>query len=434
MRILGVRMLQATAPDAIALKKDCSQGVPAVRAAEAVRANSPLERGCASMLCCGAFCAILLTASAAQASIASRHGIATAAGAASTLLRTVASRTVSRGPGNFADLAEKVAPAVIGVSATVASPRDQSSPSQSFEFGRPDRNNPESKIPGPGAPDQGKLPGGKEVTVGSGFFISADGYAVTNSHVVENSDIAQIRTNDDKIYQAKVVGTDRLSDLALIKVDGRTDFSYVTLADQLPRVGDWVLAVGNPFGLRGTVTAGIVSARERTIAAASPEDLIQIDAPINQGDSGGPTFDTSGNVIGVNSMIFSPSGGSVGVSFAIPADTVKKVVAQLRDTGTVTRGWIGVEAQTITPDLADGLGRSNLHGAIVASVQRDSPAAKAGLASGDVITSISGSPIKDANDLAKKIHGMAPGSLAQLSLFREGNERSITVALGQLPN
>jgi serine protease Do len=251
---------------------------------------------------------------------------------------------------------------------------------------------------------------------------------------VENSDIAQIRTNDDKIYQAKVVGTDRLSDLALIKVDGRNDFSYVTLADQLPRVGDWVLAVGNPFGLRGTVTAGIVSARERTIAAASPEDLIQIDAPINQGDSGGPTFDTSGNVIGVNSIIFSPSGGSVGVSFAIPADTVKKVVAQLRDKGTVTRGWIGVEAQTITPDLADGLGRSNLHGAIVASVQRNSPAAKAGLASGDVITSIGGNPIKDANDLAKKIHGMAPGSLAQLSLFREGNERSITVALGQLPN
>jgi serine protease Do len=199
--------------------------------------------------------------------------------------------------------------------------------------------------------------GGHEVITGqgSGFFITADGYAVTNNHVVQNAERVQVTADDGKTYSAKVIGTDQRTDLALIKVDG-SDFPYVKLADHTPRIGDWVLVVGNPFGLGGTVTAGIVSARGRDIGAGPYDDFIQIDAPVNKGNSGGPTFDVEGNVIGVNTAIFSPSGGSVGIAFDIPAETVKSVVAQLRDKGTVTRGWIGVQIQPVTPDITESLG------------------------------------------------------------------------------
>jgi len=185
---------------------------------------------------------------------------------------------------------------------------------------------------------------------------------------VQNSDTAEIRTQDEQTYTAKVVGTDPISDLALLKVDGRNDFSYVRIADELPRVGDWVLAVGNPFGLGGTVTAGIVSARRRNFDSASAEDLIQIDAPINSGESGGPSFDSNGDVIGVNTMIASPSGGSVGIAFAVPADTIQTVIPQLKAKGSVTRGWIGIQVQPITPDLANGLDLNSPRGAIIATV------------------------------------------------------------------
>jgi serine protease Do len=290
-------------------------------------------------------------------------------------------------------------------------------------------------MPAPGARDQGKGSNAIElVSFGSGFFISADGYAVTNSHVVEDGDTAEIRTNDNKTYSAKVIGKDSLTDVALIKVDGRSDFSYVKLVDQLPRVGDWVLAAGSPFGLGGTVTAGIVSARERDLETGSAMDFIQIDAPINQGDSGGPSFNAHGDVVGVNSMILSSSEGSVGVAFAIPADTVNAVVSQLKDKGAVTRGWMGAKIQSITPDLADSLGVNNLRGAIVAGVQDDGPAAKAGLRRGDVITAAEGQPIKNANELTKKIHAMAPGSSIRLAMLRDGRENSLNVALGQMPD
>jgi serine protease Do len=315
---------------------------------------------------------------------------------------------------------------------TKADAAAKSPPGRMFEFGAPGQRGRDDDTPG--EPDQGNVPGtSQEVTIGSGFFVSADGYAVTNSHVVEHGDQTQVRTNDGKVYTAKVVGKDMLSDLALIKVDGRKDFPYVKLADQAPRVGDWVLAVGNTFGLGGTVTAGIVSARERNIETGSGEGLLQIDAPINKGDSGGPSFNTRGEVIGVNSMIFSPSGGSVGVAFAVPADTVKVVIPQLMAKGTVTPGWMGAQIQTVTPDLASGLGVDNLHGAIVANVQKNGPAAKAGLTSGDVITSVSGEPIKSANELTKKVHEMAPGSSVKLGMLRNGKENSVTVTLGQMP-
>ena len=201
-------------------------------------------------------------------------------------------------------------------------------------------------------------PGGKQVVTGqgSGFFISADGYAVTNNHVVDGAKTVEVAMNDGRTYRASVVGVDPQTDLALLKVDGGIVFPYVSFADAPPRVGDWVLAVGNPFGLSETVTAGIVSARGRDIGAGPYDDFLQIDAPINKGNSGGPAFDVDGRVVGVNAAIYSPSGGSVGIGFAIPAETVKSVVAQLKDGGKVVRGWIGVEIQKVTPDIADSLG------------------------------------------------------------------------------
>ena len=235
---------------------------------------------------------------------------------------------------------------------------------------------------------------------------------MTNNHVVEKAESVQVTTDDGKIHTAKVIGTDPRTDLALIKVEGGP-FPYVKLSDKSPRIGDWVLAVGNPFGLGGTVTAGIVSARGRDIGASAYDDFIQIDAPVNKGNSGGPTFDTEGNVIGVNTAIFSPSGGSVGIAFAIPADTVKSVIAQLKDHGSVTRGWIGVQIQPVTQDIADSLGLKKAEGALVAEPQADSPAVKAGIEAGDVITAVDGKEVKDARDLAKQIGAHGAEDLGQ---------------------
>ena len=220
--------------------------------------------------------------------------------------------------------------------------------------------------------------------LGSGFFISSDGYIVTNNHVVANGVSFEVTIDSGKTYQAKVIGTDPQTDLALIKVSAPTDFPYVRLAADLPRIGEWVLAVGNPFGLGGTVTAGIVSARGRDIGAGPYEDFIQIDAPVNRGNSGGPTFNVKGEVIGVNTAIFSPSGGSVGIAFDIPAENVRLVVQQLKDKGHVTRGWIGVQIQPVTPTIAEAIGLKNPAGALVAQVEPRSPAARSGIETGDV--------------------------------------------------
>jgi serine protease Do len=269
---------------------------------------------------------------------------------------------------------------------------------------------------------------------GSGFFISADGFAVTNNHVVERGKNVEIKADDGKTYNAKVIGSDPRTDLALLKVEGRTDFPFVPFADKLPRIGDWVLAVGNPFGLGGTVTAGIVSASGRDIGAGPYDDFLQIDAPVNRGNSGGPTFDIDGRVIGVNTAIYSPSGGNVGIAFAIPSDTVQTVIAQLRDKGSVTRGWIGVQIQPVTAEIAESLGMKEPAGALVADPQANGPAAKAGIQSGDVIVSVNGSAVKDARDLAKKIGVQVPGESVKLGVFRSGKERTVTLTLGTLPN
>jgi len=338
-------------------------------------------------------------------------------------------------PSGFADLVARVKPAVISVRVR----GDDSGQLSSFN------QNGDNAMPfGQGSPldrflRQFGLPNGtqqmprKMAGEGSGFFISADGYAVTNNHVIEHAKSVQVVTDDGKILSAKVIGADPKTDVALIKVDGN-NFPFVKFADHDPRIGDWVIAVGNPFGLGGTVTAGVVSARGRDIGSGPYDDFIQIDAPMNRGNSGGPTFDVNGNVIGVNTAIFSPSGGSVGIGFDIPADTVKTVVAQLKDTGHVTRGWMGVQIQTVTPDIADGLGLKKAEGALVSEPQSDSPAAKAGIMSGDVITTLDDSPVKDSRMLARKIGSMAPGTSVKLGVLHNGSEKTVTLTLGTLPD
>jgi serine protease Do len=336
----------------------------------------------------------------------------------------------------FADIVEKVKPAVISVRVKVASGPQM----MGFQGDTPLPPNVERffrrfGLPEGATPEQRRAPREHLVTgQGSGFFISGDGYAVTNNHVVDKAETVQVTADDGKTYTAKVIGTDPRTDIALIKVDGRSDFPYVRLAEKSPRIGDWVLAVGNPFGLGGTVTAGIVSARGRDIGAGPYDDFVQIDAPVNKGNSGGPTFDVDGNVIGVNTAIFSPSGGSVGIAFAIPAPTVKTVVAQLKDNGKVTRGWIGVQIQPVTEEIAENLGLKSPQGALVAEPQADGPATKAGIMAGDVITAVNGNPVKDARDLARQIGSMAPGSTAKLTVWRKGEEKTFSISLGELPN
>src|SRR4029079_17933771 len=329
-------------------------------------------------------------------------------------------------PSGFADIVEKVKPAVISV--RVKMRVDAQSTSSDDELPFPKGSPMEKFFKRFGTPDGGQgipsAPRGRQFgqAQGSGFFISADGYAVTNNHVVEKATSVEVSTDDGKIYTAKVIGTDSRTDLALIKVDGK-DFPFVKLSDAAPRIGDWVLAVGNPFGLGGTVTAGIVSARGRDIGAGPYDDFLQIDAPVNKGNSGGPTFNTEGSVIGVNTAIFSPSGGSVGIAFAIPADTVKSVVAQLKEKGSVTRGWIGVQIQPLTPEIADSLGIKKAAGALVAEPQKDGPAMKAGIEAGDVITAVDGKPVVDARDLARRISSMPPKTTVKLAIIRSGAEK-----------
>ncbi|MDI1266309.1 MAG: Do family serine endopeptidase [bacterium] len=353
-------------------------------------------------------------------------------------------RKVER-PIGFADIVERVKPSVISVKVNIAekvskgsddsankdedSPFQPGSPMERFfrRFGGPDGLPPGLR----GGPRGGR---GPTMGQGSGFFISADGFAVTNNHVVDGADKVEVTMDDGKTYTAKVIGADPRTDLALIKVEGRKDFPFAKLSDSKPRIGDWVLAVGNPFGLGGTVTAGIVSASGRDIGNGPYDDFIQIDAPVNKGNSGGPAFDTSGEVMGVNTAIYSPSGGSVGIAFSIPASTVKSVIAQLKDKGSVSRGWIGVQIQPVTSDIADSLGMKKAEGALVAEPQANGPAAKAGIQSGDVITAVNGEPVKDARELARTIGGLAPGNAVKLNVLHKGQDKVINLTLGQLPN
>jgi serine protease Do len=345
-------------------------------------------------------------------------------------------------PVGFADIVERVKPSVISVKVNINekvakddnsnnddSPFPPGSPMERFfrRFGGPDGMPPGLR----GGPRGGH---GAITGQGSGFFISADGYAVTNNHVVDGADKVEVTTDDGKTYSAKVIGADARTDVALIKVEGGSNFPFAKLSDGKPRIGDWVLAVGNPFGLGGTVTAGIVSASGRDIGNGPYDDFIQIDAPVNKGNSGGPAFNTEGEVMGVNTAIYSPSGGSVGIAFSIPASTVKTVIAQLKDKGSVSRGWIGVQIQPVTADIADSLGLKKAEGALVAEPQANGPAAKAGIESGDVITAVNGEQVKDARELARTIGGLAPGNAVKLNVLHKGQDKVINLTLGQLPN
>jgi len=356
-----------------------------------------------------------------------------------------ATTQAQQGPTGFADLIAKVKPAVISVRVKV----DRSVDSGDGNAPQMNNNNDDEGMPPSmqGSPFEQffhrhgfeNLPRGMQrheiiTGVGSGFFISADGYAVTNNHVVDHARSVQVTTDDGRTYTAKVIGTDAKTDLALIKVDGKSDFAYVNLETATPRVGDWVVAVGNPYGLGGTVTAGIISAEGRDIGNGPYDDFIQIDAPINKGNSGGPTFDTNGNVIGVNTAIYSPTGGSVGIGFDIPAPTVKMVVAQLKNNGKVTRSWLGVQVQKVTPGIAESLGLKTAEGALVDEAKADTPAAKAGVEAGDVITAVNGKSVKDSRALAREISAMTPGSTAKLDIMRKGDSKTIDVTLATMPN
>jgi len=335
-------------------------------------------------------------------------------------------------PSSFADVVEKVRSSVVSVKVKTTETADAS---EEFEFPQIVPGDPLERFFKHFREEGGRPHPKPHVTQaqGSGFIISADGYVVTNYHVVENATEVSVSLDDGKELPATIVGTDKKTDIALLKIKEGGNYPHVDLATSVPRVGDWVIAVGNPFGLGGTVTAGIISARGRDIGASPYDDFLQIDAPVNRGNSGGPTFNAQGQVVGVNTAIFSPSGGSVGIGFAIPAETVQTVVAALKEKGLVARGWIGVQIQPVTQEIADSMGLKSAKGALVAEAQPGSPASEAGIKSGDVILGIDGERIDGPRELAKRVAALGPGKKADLIYWHDGAEKTVTVKLGSLP-
>ncbi|MGG5818640.1 Do family serine endopeptidase [Falsiroseomonas sp. HW251] len=336
------------------------------------------------------------------------------------------------GPASFADLVERVRPAVVTIVATERA-QPQARAGSPFQPGtEQDRNfrryfgQPEGNNQGPGRGEQQR----PSQAMGSGFLIEASGFIVTNNHVVEGANSVKVSLDDGREMPARIVGRDPRTDLALLKVESAQALPHLNLGDSdRARPGDWVIAVGNPFGLGGSVTAGIVSARGRDIGAGPYDDFLQVDAPINRGNSGGPLFAANGDVVGVNTAIFSPSGGSVGIGFAIPSNMVRQVVAQLKENGRVERGFLGASTQPLTPALAQAMHLNGANGALVASVEADSPAAKAGLQAGDVVTAVGGRAVSSPRDLARAIGDQRPGSTVALDVRREGQHRELRVTL-----
>jgi len=330
-------------------------------------------------------------------------------------------------PG-FADLVQKVSPAVVTISSTMreqaddqASPFPSGSP-QAQEFGRFF-----------GAPHEGATH--VVHALGSGFIVDSQGHVVTNDHVVKDATDIQVTLADGRKMAAQVVGVDSKTDLAVLQVKSATPLAHLALGDSdAARVGDWVVAVGNPFGLGGTVTAGILSARGRYIGEGPYDDFLQVDAPVNRGNSGGPLFAQDGTVIGVNTAIFSPSGGSVGIGFAIPSSMVKQVVSQLEANGRVERGWLGVAAQPVSPAMAKALHLPGASGALVAEVQKDSPASSADIQPGDVITQIGSQAVKDPRALSQMVASLHSGSQQQVTVLRDGQDKTLTVAVAAQPD
>jgi serine protease Do len=344
---------------------------------------------------------------------------------------------------SFADIVDRVKPAVVSISTTNEVKVADRKGGPGGPGGRPFEGIP-------GLPDDHPLneffknmpqgPGGggnpmqqrPRQAAGSGFVVSSDGYIVTNNHVVDGATKVKVSFDDQEEIDAKIVGTDSRTDLALLKIEPKKPLTVLKFASKTPRVGEWVLAVGNPFGLGGTVTAGIVSALARNIGG--PYDYMQIDAAVNHGNSGGPTFNLEGDVVGVNTAIYSPTGGNVGIAFAVPAETVKRVVEQLEKGGTVSRGWLGVKIQNIDKDLAGSLGLKEPKGAIVSEVMKDGPAAEAGLKVEDAILSIDSKLIEDSRDLARTIADLPAKATVDVKVWRNKSEQSVKVKLGTYPN
>lgn len=330
-------------------------------------------------------------------------------------------------PDSFADLAEALLPSVVNISTTQSMPeRDQAENFDEFFkdfFERRGRPAPEQPRRAPSA-------------LGSGFIIDSSGYVVTNNHVIEGAEEIKVILQDDRSYDAELIGTDDKTDLALLKIEPDEELPAVDWGDSdAMRIGDWVIAIGNPFGLGGSVTAGIISARARDINAGPYDDFIQSDASINRGNSGGPMFNMDGEVIGVNTAIFSPSGGSVGIGFAIPSQLARNVIAQLRDSGEVKRGWLGVRIQSVTDELAEGLGLDEAKGALVASVTPDGPAENAGIKQGDVIIEFDGREVPDMRRLPRMVAETRIGKAVSVEVWRNKSERvELEVTLGELPD
>ncbi|MBI4745677.1 MAG: DegQ family serine endoprotease [Deltaproteobacteria bacterium] len=273
----------------------------------------------------------------------------------------------------------------------------------------------------------------KRKSLGSGFIISKDGYILTNTHVIENATEIKVSLSDEKVYEAEVVGRDPKTDIALIKIKANGDLSAVSLGNSEElEVGDWVIAIGNPFGLDQTVTAGIVSAKGRVIGAGQYDNFIQTDASINPGNSGGPLFNTKGEVVGINTMIFSPSGGNVGIGFAIPVNMAKELLPQLKEKGKVTRGWLGVMIQHVTPELAESFGMSKEKGALIADVVKGSPAEVAGIKRGDIVLRYNGSDVDKMNNLSRLVAATLVGKEVELLILREGKEMRLKVKIEEM--
>ena len=351
-----------------------------------------------------------------------------------------------RAPLSFADLVDKVKPSVVAVSVV----NDGGAAKVAEKGGRGGGGGGGLNIPE--LPEDHPLhdffknlpkefgqqgPGGERQrpsqAQGSGFVISADGFVVTNNHVIDGASKIELAFDSGEKYTAKLIGTDQRTDLALLKFEPKGAMPFVKLATKQPRVGDWALAVGNPFGLGGTVTAGIVSALARDIGSG-PYDYLQIDAAVNRGNSGGPTFNLEGDVIGVNTAIYSPSGGNVGIAFAVPAKTVHDVVEQLKKGGSVSRGWLGVKIQNVDDDTAASLGLTEAKGALVSEVTTGGPAANSGIKSQDTILQVNGEKIADSRDLARKIAEFSPDTTVDVKVWRNNSEQSVKVKLGLFPN
>ena len=324
---------------------------------------------------------------------------------------------------SFADLAARVAPAVVNikVTSTVKTEFPDQLLGEDFPF-------PGFHMPIPQQPHQFRTQG-----MGSGFIIRKDGLILTNNHVVENAQEITVTLTDKQQYKAKILGRDPKTDLAVLKIEPKSSLPTVALGDSgTLRVGDWVMAIGNPFGLTNTVTTGIVSAKGRTIGAGPYDDFIQTDASINPGNSGGPLFNMAGEVVGINAAIFSQSGGNIGIGFAIPVDQVKNLLPQLEAKGAVTRGWLGVSVQPVTPELARSFGLDKQQGALVGDVLAQGPADKAGIKRGDVIVSYDGKKIEDASSLPSLVASTPVGKTVPLEVIRVGKMKTVSVAIGKL--